>query len=60
VAFKVDTSSSKSEGKAKKEESSVDEHASGDDDEDEEMALFVRRFGKFMKKKGYGARKRRD
>jgi len=24
------------------------------------MALFVRKFGKFMKKKGYGARKRRD
>ena len=24
------------------------------------MALFVRKMGKFMKKKGYGARKRRD
>ena len=24
------------------------------------MALFVRKFGRFMKKKGYGARKRRD
>ena len=24
------------------------------------MALFVRKFGRFMKKKGYGLRKRRD
>ena len=24
------------------------------------MALFVHKFGRFMKKKGYGARKRRD
>ena len=24
------------------------------------MTLFVRKFGRFMKKKGYGARKRRD
>ncbi|XP_066342833.1 uncharacterized protein [Miscanthus floridulus] len=58
VAFKVG-SSSKSKGKAKNEESSEDEKESSMD-EDEEMALFVRRFGKFMKKKGYGARKRRD
>jgi hypothetical protein len=28
--------------------------------DDEAMALFVRKFGKFMKKKSYGARKRRD
>ena len=56
VAFKA--SSSKSKGKAKKEESSEDEEAS--DIDDEALALFVRKFGKFMKKKGYGARKRRD
>ena len=30
------------------------------DIDDETLALFVRKFGKFMKKKGYGARKRRD
>ncbi|XP_066341398.1 uncharacterized protein [Miscanthus floridulus] len=58
VAFKAGTSSSKSKGKAKKEESSEDEKE-GSMDEDEEMALFVRRFDKFMKK-GYGARRRKD
>ena len=57
VAFKA-SSSSKSKGKSKKEESSDDEDAS--DIDDEAMALFVRKFGKFIKKKGYGARKRRD
>ena len=41
-----------------KNESSDDEDANDIDDED--MALFVHKFGKFMKKKGYGARKRRD
>jgi len=56
VAFKA--SSSKSKGKAKKEESSEDEEVS--DIADEALALFVRKFGKFMKKKGYGARKKRD
>ena len=55
VAFKASTSS-KNKGKSKKEESSEDEDAS----DDEPMALFVCKFGKFMKKKGYGARKRRD
>ena len=30
------------------------------DIDDEAMALFVQKMGKFMKKKGYGARKRRD
>ena len=61
VAFKAGTSSSKnkSKGKAKKEESS-DEECSHDDSDDEALALFVRKFGKMMKKKGYGARKRRD
>jgi hypothetical protein len=57
VPFKADTSS-KTNGKAKKEESGDDEDDS-DFDEDA-MALFVRKFGKFIKKKGYGARKRRD
>jgi len=56
VAFKA--SSSKSKNKAKKEESSEDEVVS--DIDDEALALFVRKFGKFMKKKGYGARKIRD
>ncbi|XP_066373066.1 uncharacterized protein [Miscanthus floridulus] len=57
IAFKAGASS-KSKGKSKKEESSDDEEAS--DIDDEALALFVRKFGKFMKKKGYGARKRRD
>jgi hypothetical protein len=57
VAFKESTSS-KSKGKAKKEASSEDEVAS--DIDDEAMALLVRKMGKFMKKRGYGARKRRD
>jgi hypothetical protein len=52
------SSKSKSKDKAKKEESRDYEDAS--DIDDEAMALFVRKFGKFMKKKGYGARKRRD
>ncbi|XP_066310949.1 uncharacterized protein [Miscanthus floridulus] len=61
MAFKADTSSSKtkSKGKAKKEESS-DEECSHDDSNDEALALFVHKFGKMKKKKGYGARKRRD
>ena len=61
VAFKAGTSSSKnkSKGKAKKEESS-DEECSHDDSDDEALALFVCKFGKMKKKKGYGARKRRD
>ena len=56
VAFKA-SSSSKNKGKSKKEESSDDKDAS---DIDEAMALFVRKFGRFMKKKGYDTRKRRD
>ena len=56
VAFKA-SSSSKNNGKSKKE-SSDDEDLS--DIDDEAMALFVHKMGKFMKKKGYGARKRRD
>jgi hypothetical protein len=56
VAFKA-SSSSKNKGKSKKE-SSDDEDAS--DIDHEAMALLVRKMGKFIKKKGYGARKRRD
>jgi hypothetical protein len=57
VAFKACTSS-KSKGKAKKEASSEDEDAS--DIDVEAMALLVRKMDKFMKKRGYDARKRRD
>jgi hypothetical protein len=59
VAFKSTTSSSKNKGKGKKVQSS-DDDASSLDSDDEALALFVRKFGRFMKKKGYGARKRRD
>jgi hypothetical protein len=56
VAFKA-SSSSKNKGKSKKE-SNDDEDLS--DIEDKAMALLMCKMGKFMKKKGYGARKRRD
>ena len=46
------TSSSK--GKAKQDTSSEDEDLSFDEMDDEKMALFVKRFGKFMMKKGVG------
>jgi hypothetical protein len=57
VAFKASTSS-KSKSKSKKETSSEDEDAS--DIDDGAMSLLVCKMGKFMKKRGYGARKRRD
>ena len=56
VAFKA-SSSSKNKGKSKKESSDDDDLS---DIDDEAMALFVRKMDKFMKKKGYGARKRRN
>jgi hypothetical protein len=56
VAFKA-SSSSKNKDKSKKE-SSDDEDAS--DIDDEAIALLVRKMGKFMKKKGYSTRKRKD
>jgi len=60
VAFKASSSSkSKRKGKAKNEESS-DEECSNDDSDDEALALFVCKFGKMMKNKGYHTRKRRD
>jgi len=59
VAFKASSSSrSKNKGRAKKEESS--DECSNDDSDDEGLALFVCKFGKIMKKKGYHTRKRRD
>ena len=57
IAFKASSSSSKNKGKSKKESSDDDDLS---DIDDEAMALFVHKMGKFMKKKGYGARKRRD
>ena len=57
IAFKASSSSSKNKGKSKKESSDDDDLS---DIDDEAMALFVRKMEKFMKKKGYGARKRRD
>jgi hypothetical protein len=49
VAFKATSS----KGKAKQESSSEDEYLSFDEIDDEKMTLFVKRFGKFMVKKGY-------
>ena len=57
IAFKASSSSSKNKGKSKKVSSDDKDHS---DIDDEAMTLFVRKMGKFMKKKGYGARKRRD
>jgi hypothetical protein len=53
VAFKA---SSSSKVKFKKEALSEDD----DDIDDEAMTLLVCKMSKFMKKRGYGARKRRD
>jgi hypothetical protein len=57
VAFKATTSKDKS-----KIESLSDEDSSScdSDDIDEKMALFVKQFGKFMKKKGFHARRRKN
>jgi hypothetical protein len=55
VTFKATSSSSK--GKAKQDTSSEDNDLSFDDMDDEKMALFVKRFGKFMVK-GYRARRK--
>jgi hypothetical protein len=57
VTFKATISKGKS-----KIESSSDEDLSScnSDDIDEKMALFVKQFGKFMKKKGYRARRRKN
>jgi hypothetical protein len=55
VVFKAISSS---KGKAKQETSSEDEDLSFDKIDDEKMALFVKRFGKIMMKKGYWAEER--
>jgi hypothetical protein len=57
VTFKA-TSSSK--GKAKQDTSSEDDDSSFDDMDDKKMTLFVKRFGKFMVKKGYRARRKKS
>ena len=54
VAFKATSS----KGKAKQESLSEDEDLSFDEMDDEKMALFIKRFGKFMMKKGYRAEER--
>ena len=56
MAFKATSS----KGKAKQESSSEDEDLSFDEIDDENMALFVKRFGKFMMKKGYHARRKKS
>ena len=56
VAFKATSS----KGKAKQETSSEDDGSWDDDDDDEKMALFVKKFGKFMMKKGYRARRKKS
>ena len=55
VVFKATSS----KGKAKQESSSEDEDLSFDEIDDEKMALFMKRFGKFMVKKGYRARRKK-
>ena len=47
-------------GKAKQDTSSEDEGSFSWDDDDEKMALFVKRFGKFMVNKGYRARRKKS
>ena len=56
VAFKATSS----KGKAKQESASEDEDLSFDEMDDEKMSLFVNRFGKFMIKKGYHARRKKS
>jgi hypothetical protein len=56
VAFKATSS----KGKAKQKSSSEDEDLSFDEMDDEKMTLFVKRFGKFMVKKGYHARRKKS
>ena len=53
VAFKATSF----KGKAKQKSSNEDEDLSFDEMDDEKMALFVKRFSKFMVKKDYHARR---
>jgi hypothetical protein len=57
VAFKA---TSLSKDKAKQDTYSEDNDSSFDNMDDEKMALFVKRFGKFMVKKGYRARRKKS
>jgi hypothetical protein len=57
VAFKA---TSLSKGKAKQDTSSEDNDSSFYDMDDEKMTLFVKRFDKFMVKKGYSARRKKS
>jgi hypothetical protein len=56
VAFKATSS----KGKAKQESSSEDKDLSFDKMDDEKIAFFIKRFGKFMVKKGYRARRKKS
>ena len=56
MAFKATSS----KDKAKQESSSEDQDLSFDEIDDEKMALFVKRFDKFMVKKGYRARRKKS
>ena len=57
VAFKATSS----KGNAKQGTSSEDKGSfSWDDDDDEKMTLYVKRFGMFMVKKGYRARRKKS
>ena len=56
IAFKA----SSTKGKKNKEESSNDEEDSSSSIDNGEMTIFVHRFGKFMKKKGFGGSRRRS
>ena len=56
MAFKATSS----KGKAKQDSSSGDEDSSFDEFDDEKMALFVKRFVKFMVKEGYHARRKKS
>ena len=56
MAFKATSS----KGKTKQESSSEDEYLSFDEMDDEKMALFVKRFGKFIVKKGYRAKRKKS
>ena len=55
MAFKATSS----KGKAKQDTSSEDDGSWDDDDDEKKMALFVKRFDKFMIKKGYRAKRKK-
>jgi hypothetical protein len=57
VAFKAISSL---KGKAKQDTSSEDDNSNFDDMDDEKIALFIKRIGKFMVKKGYRSRRKKS